>query len=231
MALDHLTAVRICPGLLFTMNIIKIGHACILVEEHGTRILLDPGNFSNGQENVKNVDAILITHEHADHVDLERFGTVLRNNPSAKIFTNHGVGKKLTECNIDFELLVDGQSITVKGVTIEGIGEKHAVIHDSIPIIENTGYLIADRLFYPGDAFMLPDREIEILALPVAGPWMKIAEAIDYALQVKPKVCFPVHDGMLKEDKRSSTRWVPNQVLPKEGIEFVEILEGESRKF
>ncbi|MBI2546667.1 MBL fold metallo-hydrolase [Candidatus Woesearchaeota archaeon] len=213
------------------MNITKIGHSCMLVEDHGTRILFDPGNFSTGQEKIKDADAILITHEHPDHIDLENFKQILENNPGAKIFTNHGVGKKLVEHGIAFELLAHGKSVTVKGVTIEGIGERHAVIHDSIPIIENTGYLIAGKLFYPGDAFTVPDKKVEILALPVAGPWMKISEAIEYAKKVKPKVCFPVHDGMLKEDKRASTRWVPNQVLPKEGIEFTEILEGENKEF
>ncbi len=213
------------------MKVTKIGHACILVEEQGVRILIDPGNFSSGQKDVRDIDAILLTHEHADHIDLETFNIVLRNNPNAKIFTNNGVGKKLNEQKIPFTLLTDGQKTEVNGVSIEGIGKLHAIIHDSIPVIENTGYLINNRLFYPGDAFTIPKKKVEILALPVAAPWMKIAEAIEYARKIRPKICFPVHDGMLQVDKRGSTRWAPEQVLSKEGIRFTEILEGASREF
>lgn len=203
----------------------------MLIEEQGVRILIDPGNYSTGQKDVRDVDVILITHEHTDHIDLESFSIVLENNPNARIFTNNGVGKKLDEKGIKFELLTDGKVVNINDVAIESVGKLHAVIHKSIPVIENTGYLIANRLFYPGDAFTMPNKRVEILALPVSGPWMKISEAIEYARKVKPKICFPVHDGMMMHDRRASTRKVPEQVLSKEGIEFVEILEGEEMEF
>jgi L-ascorbate metabolism protein UlaG (beta-lactamase superfamily) len=142
----------------------------MLIEEQEVRILIDPGNYSTGQKDVRGIDVILITHEHFDHIDMESLKIVLRNSPNAKIFTNNGVARKLSENNIEFEILDDGKKINVKDVSIEAIGKRHAMIHESIPVIENTGYLISERLFYPGDAFTVPNKEIEILALPVAAP-------------------------------------------------------------
>ena len=59
---------------------------------------------------------------------------------------------------------------------------------------------------------------METLALPVAGPWCKISEVIDYALKIKPKKCFPVHDGILA--RTNATYRVLNTIIGEAGIEF-----------
>ena len=102
-------------------------------------------------------------------------------------------------------------------------------MHLSVPQINNTGYLIANKLFYPGDAFTNPNRPIEILALPVAGPWMKLAEAIDYALVLKPKICFPVHDGILKQPGITNT--LPQEILAWQGIKWSVLEIGKEYEF
>jgi L-ascorbate metabolism protein UlaG (beta-lactamase superfamily) len=180
------------------MRITKFGHSCLLVEENNVRVLIDPGAFSNSQNTVENLDAILITHEHQDHLSIESLQAILAKNPDAKIFTNPGVGQKLSEVGINFSLLLDKEVTTIKNVRIEGVGTNHAFIYANLPIVRNTGYIINDKLFYPGDALTLPDRPIDILAYPTVAPWMKIGEAIDYGKAVKPKIAFPVHDGFLK---------------------------------
>ena len=180
------------------MKVTKFGHCCLLIEEGGLRVLTDPGTYSSGFDVLRDIDLVLITHEHADHFHIESLKAVLAANPQAKVVTNHAVAKLLADAALAAELLEDGQSRDYKNVSIEGIGTAHAVIYPSIPGVVNTGYLIGKKLFYPGDAFTLPERPVDILALPVAGPWMKISEAIDYARAVKPKIWFPVHDGSLK---------------------------------
>jgi len=203
------------------MKITKFGHACLLIEEKDLRIILDPGSYSSLQDNVKNIDVILITHEHHDHVSIDSVKKVLQNNPQAKIITNKGVGALLEKENIPYQLLEDGQSTSEKGVAIEGFGNKHAIIHSSMPAIENTGYMIANRLFYPGDAFIKPTKPVEILALPVGGPWMKISEAIDYGLEIKPKIWFAVHEGMYKNPELAA-RW-PQKILESQGSKFMPV--------
>lgn len=201
------------------MIITKFGHCCLLIEENGVMLLTDPGSYSIQQSEVKNVDFVLITHEHADHFHIDSLKTLLKNNLQAKIITNKSVGALLEKEDITFSVVEDGQNFDANGVLIEGFGRDHALMHSSISPIQNTGYFIANRLFYPGDAFTSPEKQIEILALPVAGPWMKLLEAIDYALEIKPKICFPVHDGILKSP--GSTHLMPPKVLEPNGIKFI----------
>ena len=219
------------------MKITKFGHCCLLIDtsttlsvrENGVRILTDPGTYSTQQSEVKNIDFVLITHEHQDHFHIDSLKAILKNNPQAKVITNKSVGTLLEKEGIAFSVVEDGQSSNEKGVLIEGFGKDHALMHASILPIQNTGYFIANRFFYPGDAFTNPDKQIEILALPVAGPWMKLPEAIDYALELKPKTCFPVHDGILKSP--GSTHLIPPKVLEPKGIKFMVLEIDKEHEF
>lgn len=188
--------------------------------------MTDPGEYTTAQNDIKSIDVVLITHEHSDHLHLGSLRRVLMNNPQAQVITNSGVAKILSGASIVYQLLEHGQSITVKDVLIEGYGEKHAEIYPTVPGVVNTGYFIANRFFYPGDALYNPGRPVEILALPVAGPWLKISEAIDYGKAVHPKVCFPVHDGMLKITGAFHKR--PEKELSSVGVRFIIIADGQS---
>jgi L-ascorbate metabolism protein UlaG (beta-lactamase superfamily) len=192
----------------------------MLIEEKNLRILTDPGMYTTEQDDLKDIDVILITHDHADHLHVESLKSIIKNNPDVKIFTNKTVGVNLGKENISFELLEHGNNINVKSVIIEAFGDKHAVIYPGIPQYANTGYFIAEKFFYPGDAFTDPKKYVDVLALPVAGPWLSIQEAIDYAILIKPKKCFPVHDGLLRKTG-GSTHAIPIQVLTPLGIEFI----------
>lgn len=206
------------------MKITKFGHSCLLIEEQGVRILLDPGDFSSGQDSLQNINIILVTHEHPDHLSISSLKSVLANNPQAKVITTSAVGLLLSKEDIAFSVVEDGQEVNERGVRVQGVGKDHALLHDSIPCIHNTGYLIAERFFYPGDAFTRPPASVDILALPVAAPWMRLSETIDYAIALKPKVCFPVHDGILKTP--GAAHRLPQQILEQHGIPFT-VLELE----
>jgi len=213
------------------MKITKLGHCCLVIEDGKLRILTDPGSYSTAQNKVKNIDIILITHEHADHLHVDSLKTVLSNNPKTKIFTNKDVGKILGREGIKFEILENRQSKLIDGVWIEGFGERHADLYSTVPVVANTGYLIAKKFFYPGDAFYNPKKSIEVLALPVAGPWMKISEAVDYAREIRPKVCFPVHDGMLLPNRIGAAHKIPENALGAVGIKFIVLEEGRTVEF
>jgi L-ascorbate metabolism protein UlaG (beta-lactamase superfamily) len=211
------------------MEITKFGHCCMRIREEEASILIDPGTLTTQQDQEKNIDLVLVTHDHPDHLDIASLKRILANNPTARVITNSGVAPLLQKEQIPFDLLEHGQKTTVKNVSIEGFGERHALMHSTLDPIQNTGYLIADRFFYPGDAFTIPTKPVEILALPVAGPWMRLLEAIDYALALKPKVCFPVHEGILKSP--GSTHLYPPQVLEPQGITFSVLEEGKEYTF
>lgn len=191
--------------------------------------MTDPGEYSTLQNEAKDIQYIFITHEHKDHLHIESLKTVLKNNPKVKVVTNRAVGKLLEVETIPYELLEHGEVRDFSGISVEGHGEKHAVVYEQFGQVQNTGFFFANRFFYPADAFYNPGKPVEILALPVAGPWAKISDAIDYAKEIRPKVCFPVHDGGLKSS--GMAHFVPSKALPSLGIEFVAIPEGGTQEF
>lgn len=201
-----------------TMRIKKIGHCCLVIHESGLKILTDPGEWSTGQDQEKNIDVILITHEHPDHLHVESLKTVLKNNPKAQIITNSGVGRILEQEGIQFAKVEDSQSLNVNGLFIEGFGKMHAEIYGELGMVANTGYFLNNKFFYPGDALTDPNKSPAVLALPVAGPWVKTKEVIEFAKTLKPKLCFPVHDGMLS--RTMPYYWSPEAALKPTGIEF-----------
>ena len=213
------------------MKITKYGHCCLLFEENNVRILTDPGSFTTSQNSLRNIDIVLITHEHQDHFHVESLKHIITNNPDVKIVTNKGVAKLLDKEKIKYELVEDNQHIKIKNILIEGFGVKHAKMHSSIPVSGNTGYFVDNKLFYPGDAFTNPKKHVEILALPVAGPWMKMSEALDYALELKPNKCFPVHDGVLAKEIRGFAGMMAKNILEQKSINFVQMNDGDTKEF
>jgi L-ascorbate metabolism protein UlaG (beta-lactamase superfamily) len=212
------------------MKVTKFGHSCFMVDEAGVRLLVDPGSYTEIPA-LENVDAILITHDHADHFDLDAIKKILSENPSAKIITHAGVGALLEAENIAYTPIKDGEEISVNGVSVASFGTKHAPIYKDMPMPQNTGFMIANRLYFPGDAFYAPEKEIEILALPVAAPWMRASEGVEFAEKIKPKIVFPVHDAMIKSEFRGYTRFLPKAILEPKGIEFRDMVEGSVEEF
>jgi L-ascorbate metabolism protein UlaG (beta-lactamase superfamily) len=211
------------------MEITKFGHSCLLVVIDGVRILLDPGEYSTEQNSLTDLDAVLITHEHRDHLSMESLKEVMKNNLNVKIYTNGSVKAILEKEGVESELIVHGQTLMVNGVSLEGVGKKHAVVVNSIPPAENVGFLIGGRLFYPGDALTLPGKVIEVLALPTAAPWAKMSEIVDYAISVKPHVAFPVHDAILSSPEMMQGLLM--KVLQEAEIEFKPVEIGVTYPF
>lgn len=211
------------------MKVTKIGHCCLLIEVFGKTLLTDPGNYSDAQNRVKGIDIILITHEHQDHIHVDSLRAVLKNNPQAVVVTNKAVATLLDEAKIAYVLIADGERKQFDNLTVQALEAEHAEMHSEWPRVLNSGFFIADQLFYPGDALIDPQRPVEILALPVAGPWIKIGEAIEYALRIKPRFVFPVHDAILKQP--GVAHRLPATILPNHGINFTVIADGESKEF
>jgi len=208
------------------MKITKLGHCCMLVEVDGIRILTDPGGWSDFRQNeLKDIDIVLITHEHADHLHTDSLKEVVKNNPKATIVTNTSVGKILKKEKIEFEKVEDGENNSFSGVLVEGYGDQHEEIYKEVGMVQNTGFFIADTFFFPGDAFTNPKKEVPVLALPVVGPWLDIKDAIEYGLEIKPRIAFPVHDGMLRFT--GPFHMLPEMLLKPEGIDFRVPKEGE----
>jgi L-ascorbate metabolism protein UlaG (beta-lactamase superfamily) len=210
------------------MRIKKIGHCCLVIDtEGGRRVLTDPGDYSTGQTEVTGVDLVVITHEHGDHLHVESLKAVLAGNPAAKVVSNSSVGKILAAEGVAHEILEGAAAGEYAGVPLEAHDARHEEIFEEMGQVQNTGYLIAGRLFLPGDAFKNPGKPVDVLALPVAGPWCRVRDAVRYALEVKPRKAFPIHDGMVIDGRGGSIHSAPARFLPPAGIEFVALKAGE----
>lgn len=182
------------------MKITKYGHCALLIEHDNTRILTDPGIFSDESFlKIENIDAVLITHEHQDHLHIDSLKKILEKNPDVEIFSNHSVGKLLREQGIAFVPVCDKEAISKKGITIEGCGKNHAKIYENFGLVENTGFIINDLVYFPGDSFYVHEKKVPILLVPISGPWMKMSDAIDFVLAMSPIFVIPVHDALLSD--------------------------------
>ncbi|HVV15423.1 MAG TPA: MBL fold metallo-hydrolase [Candidatus Paceibacterota bacterium] len=211
------------------MKITKFGHCCLLLDIDGVKILTDPGSFTTEQNAVTGLNAVLITHSHGDHYHAESVPQLVKNNPEAVFVTNGEVGKLLETQSVPYTKVGDGGSTGIKGVKIEGFGAKHAEIYGEMGQVENTGYFVGEKFYFPGDNFYDPGKPIDVLALPVAAPWLRIKDVIDFAKAVKARTAFGVHDGMIVPSFRSFAGNALKMFVPE--TEYVAMQDGEIREF
>lgn len=179
------------------MKLTKYEHACFTVELGSEVVVVDPGNYSTDFIAPSNVVAVIITHKHADHFDYEHIAAIMNENPNATIVADESVTSQIEAFKT--QSVSVGEVVIIGDFKLEFFGGKHALIHDTLPIINNLGVFINDTVYYPGDSFALTNKPIDVLALPVGAPWLKIGEAIDFLLATKPLLAFPTHDAVLSD--------------------------------
>ncbi|HEX2299808.1 MAG TPA: MBL fold metallo-hydrolase [Pseudonocardiaceae bacterium] len=190
------------------MQIIHFGQSCVLAEAASARLLIDPGVYSSGFEDLTGLDAILVTHQHPDHLDIDRLPTLLAANPGAELVADPGSAPQLAEAGLHHRVVRPGEQLKLGDTTVDVIGGEHGVIHPDIPVVPNNGYLIdggAGTILHPGDSFTLSGidtTDIDVLLLPTVAPWFKLAEAVDYLRAVDPGLAVPVHQAMLARTEK-----------------------------
>lgn len=209
------------------MRLTKLEHAALVLEDSGKKLFVDPGSFTTPITDAAGTVAVVITHEHADHWTPEQLGRIVAMNKGVPIYAPEGVAAAAT----DFEITVvhAGDTVEAGPFTLRFFGEKHAVIHSSIPVVDNVGVLINEKLFYAGDAFTVPEGvDVDVLAVPASAPWLKAAEFIDYVLAVKPRRSFPTHEmvNSVAGNTMANTRigWATEQ----NGGEFFPLAPGDT---
>ena len=208
------------------MKLTKYEHATLVLEKSGQTLVVDPGTFTMPLTEVRDVVAVVITHEHPDHWTPEQLDRVLAMSPDAKIYGPQGVA--IAASAYPVIVVGDGDEITAGAFDLKFFGSRHAVIHSSIPVIDNVGVMIDDTLFYPGDSFTIPPVEVDTLAVPAGAPWLKIGEVIDYVTAVKPRRSFPVHEMVLSVIGKNMANDRIGTATTAGGGEFVPLQPGET---
>ncbi|SEC56038.1 L-ascorbate metabolism protein UlaG, beta-lactamase superfamily [Paramicrobacterium humi] len=209
------------------MKLTKLEHAAFTVDEASARLYVDPGAYTTPLTDTVGTVAVVITHEHADHWTPEQLDRILASNPDVRIFAPAGVAKAAS----DYEITVveAGDEFTVEPFTLRFFGGKHAVIHPSIPVVDNVGVLINGVVYYGGDSFYVPDGvDVDVMAVPAGAPWLKISEVMDFVAEVAPKRSFPTHEMVLSRIGKNLSNDRIASVVEQGGGEHIPLEPGES---
>lgn len=183
------------------------GHSCVVLRRGDTRLVIDPGAYGDPAA-VREADAVLITHEHIDHVVVEPLVAQLGMTAHLQVWAPQDVVTQLIEAGADaarVHVASPGASFEAAGFEVLAFGGGHAVIHPDLPPLANVAYLVEGAALHPGDSFTAAPAgvTVRVLFAPVAGPWMKLSEAIDYARAVGAATTVPIHDVVLTDDGRA----------------------------
>lgn len=214
-----------------SMRITKYGHCCLLIESKGKKILTDPGSFTTAQNELTDIDLVLITHEHADHCHTDSMKVIIANNPQATIVSNRAVAQVLKEQGIACMILEGNVVAEVAGLPLAACDGVHEEIFEEIGQVQNTGYLIGNDLYLPGDSFHIPPFQVTTLALPVAGPWCRLPDAMRFAIAIKPQQAFPIHDAMLAQSGLGFMYHLVEQILAARSIVFTPLMAGNAVEY
>ena len=179
------------------MRLTKLGHACVRLEKDGAVLVIDPGGWS-GADALSGAGAVLITHEHPDHVDADAVRAAMTGDPGLELWTNASVAgavRRLRRPGARRAITAthsprpDSTSTSTAGITRRSIARSRSSL--------NTGFAVDGEVFHPGDSLTVPEDPVPTLLLPLVAPWLKTSEMIDYAREVAPQRAYAIHDAML----------------------------------
>lgn len=179
------------------MQLTKLGHACVRVRKDDRTLVIDPGGLTPEDDAITGAEAVLITHEHFDHLEAERLRKALSEDPRLTIYTCRAVAEILGETGGRVRTVGEGDSVEVAGFEVGVVGQKHEIVHPDIPPVENVGFVIDREVLHPGDAFTV--LRVPTLLVPGQAPWMKAPEMIEYLRAVSPRRAYAIHDGLLND--------------------------------
>lgn len=206
-------------GTVTPMKLTKYTHSCVRLERDGNVLVLDPGSFSEVEEALDGASAVLITHEHADHLDQDRVLAQMTENTDLVLYAPAALAARLrsasgagsvagTEANTEAgssvaDRILDvepNSTFTAAGFDVQSFGGQHALIHPLVPMVANVGYLIDGTLYHPGDSFVIPNGvNVQTLLVPLHAPWSKVGEVIDFVIASGAERAYPIHDALLNE--------------------------------
>jgi L-ascorbate metabolism protein UlaG (beta-lactamase superfamily) len=215
------------------MKLIKFGHSCVRLEKDGHTLVIDPGVFSDVAAALDGADAVLVTHEHADHLDPNALQTAMDTNADLRVWAPAAVVATLTDTlpgpmRDRVTAAEPGSQFDVAGFDVRTFGGQHAVIHLLMPVVANVCYLVDGAVYHPGDSFTVPSEPVQALLIPIHAPWSKISEVIDFAIAVRAPQAFQIHDVLLNDAGRGMVEGLVTQLSAPFGTTFRHLDVGDA---
>lgn len=218
------------------MTLTKYGHACIRLEKSGRRLVIDPGSFTDVPTALEGAEHILVTHEHADHVDEGPVLDYLAAQPAVTVRAPAAPAARLADAaaaaGLDAgRIMAAGpdEEFEVAGFAVRTVGGQHAVIHPQIPVVANIGYILDGLVYHPGDSYIVPSGPVpDTVLVPLSAPWSKLSETLDFITALRARQVIPVHDGLLNERGLPMYRRHAGTFAERYGSTLTVLQEGES---
>ncbi len=186
------------------MKVTKYPQSHLVIEKDGKKIMIDPGDltFDNGFKvaDFKDVETILVTHIHPDHLAQEHLDELKQLVDGKKVFGNNEVVEKLGEFGVECEEVTDRQKFSVSGFEIEPIELAHFRATSNITMPKNTGYVLDGVFFDAGDGYELKGLTVDNAALALGGPSVSSVGVLEFIQSLGAKVYIPIHYDIWKRD-------------------------------
>jgi len=201
----------------------RLADSCVLVTTDAGTTLIDPGffTFDSGEidlATIGDVQRVLITHEHGDHVKPEFVRWLLDRGQDVTVHSNDAVAA-----------LLAGHDIEADTSNPDGVASED-VLHEMVPTgatPPNRSYTIDAVLTHPGDSYQ-PTTTAPVLALPLLAPWGSLTASVGFARKLGPSQVIPVHDFYTSRQGRQWLAQMAGSVLSGDGIEVVPLDWGDS---
>jgi L-ascorbate metabolism protein UlaG (beta-lactamase superfamily) len=205
------------------VQLTKFTHSCVRLDDGTRSLVIDPGVFSEVEAALDGASAVLITHEHPDHVDLDRVRAGARRDPRLRIWAPEPLATALGDLGEQVAVARPGETFEAGGFDVRTFGGQHALIHPTIPIVPNVGYLVDGGIYHPGDSFIVPTADVSLLLAPIHAPWSKTAEVIDHVIAVRAARAVGIHDALLTDPGRSLVESHLGRIGAEHGCEYTHL--------
>ena len=209
-------------------RITYVGHATVLLEIGGVRLLTDPVLRSRvaylrrhgpAPEVPAGIDAVLISHLHHDHLDVPSL-RLLPDGP--RVIAPGGAGPMLQRAGFETEELRPGEWAEVSGLRIEAVRAVHAGGRWPLGGVsgEPLGFVVAGppSIYFAGDTDLYEEMgelaPLDVALVPIAG-WgprlgpghMDAGRAAQAVALLRPRVAVPIHWGTLHTRTARRGEW------------------------
>jgi L-ascorbate metabolism protein UlaG (beta-lactamase superfamily) len=200
----------------------KFTHSCVRLDDGGHTLVIDPGVFSELDAALDGAGGVLITHEHPDHVDVDRVRTAARADPRLRVWAPPNLAEAL-DLGDQVVAVTPGERFDAAGFGVEVFGGQHGLLHPTVPVVQNNCYLINETVYHPGDSVIVPTKPVRLLLLPVHAPWSSTADAMDFVVSVRPAKAIQIHDGLLNERGLSLVEAHVSRISGEHGVEYTHV--------